>query len=321
WRGKGQFWFTVQDDNDGGIGDRGGEHDGGTDPEDGLPYAHPVIYNATYVGRGVDAGRRALTFRDNAAGEYHNSVFANWGRGIDVENLASGEDSYQRLVDGDLAFAGNCFWNVAAEGETATIEDVFKISMGSGWTTEADSIAALETSSTLFEGLFEINGNEIADPALNYEITEGSNNLNPKPLNDVSGANAPTDPWYTAVEYKGAFDPTEDCTWLQNWTLIDERGFVGCATGVQEVNNIEYAEISLFPNPTSGDFSFTSDLNLQNVRLTVMNMNGQIVLEEANMTVFAGTPVTVNASQLSTGIYVVALNNDTHVRTARLIVQ
>ena len=38
WRGR-QFWCTVQEEGD---GDRGGEHDGGTDP-DGLPYAHPII--------------------------------------------------------------------------------------------------------------------------------------------------------------------------------------------------------------------------------------------------------------------------------------
>ncbi|MEZ4799223.1 MAG: hypothetical protein R2809_05460 [Flavobacteriales bacterium] len=37
WRGYGQFWFTVQDPADLSGGDRGGEHDGGTDPEDGMP--------------------------------------------------------------------------------------------------------------------------------------------------------------------------------------------------------------------------------------------------------------------------------------------
>ena len=33
-----------------------GEHDGGTTPEDGSPYAKPVFYNATYIGRGIAAG-------------------------------------------------------------------------------------------------------------------------------------------------------------------------------------------------------------------------------------------------------------------------
>ncbi|MGB0881419.1 MAG: hypothetical protein ACPGSO_00590, partial [Vicingaceae bacterium] len=42
FRGKGQFWVAIENANS----DRGGEHDGGTSPEDGLPYATPVIYNA-----------------------------------------------------------------------------------------------------------------------------------------------------------------------------------------------------------------------------------------------------------------------------------
>ena len=56
---------------------------------DGMPYAHPIIFNATYIGQGSTAGKRALTLRDNAAGEYHNSIFYGWGKGFDVENLAS----------------------------------------------------------------------------------------------------------------------------------------------------------------------------------------------------------------------------------------
>ena len=54
YRGKGQFWCAIQVPND---GDRLGEHDGGTDPETGQPYAIPNIYNATYIGRGESAGK------------------------------------------------------------------------------------------------------------------------------------------------------------------------------------------------------------------------------------------------------------------------
>ena len=83
FRGYGQFWVAIQDET-GGSGDRLGEHDGGTDPETGEPYAIPNIYNATYIGRGADAGKRVITFRDNAGGKYYNSIFANQKKGIDV---------------------------------------------------------------------------------------------------------------------------------------------------------------------------------------------------------------------------------------------
>jgi len=110
YSGKGQFWFAVQDPNE---GDRIGEHDGGTDPETGTPYAKPVIYNATYIGRGEAAGKRTITFRDNAGGTYANSIFINQQKGIDIELLASGDCSYTRLKNGDLVIKNNVFFNVA----------------------------------------------------------------------------------------------------------------------------------------------------------------------------------------------------------------
>ena len=130
WRGYGQFWCTVQEEGD---GDRGGEHDGGTDPEDGLPYAHPIISNATYIGQGTSAGKRAITLRDNAGGEYHKSIFFNWGKGIDIENLASGEDCYQRFINDEIKFSENIFDQCTNQGINAEAQDIFKVTMGSGW--------------------------------------------------------------------------------------------------------------------------------------------------------------------------------------------
>ena len=117
FRGKGQFWVTVQDEES----DRGGEHDGGTDPETATPYATPVIYNVTYIGNGTS---RAITFRDNAGGEYHNSIFYNFGKGIDIEDLTSGEDSYSRFVNSDLKLKGNIFYEI---GSGTTAYDIFTI--------------------------------------------------------------------------------------------------------------------------------------------------------------------------------------------------
>ena len=102
WRGQlNSNWVSVASSDD---GDRGGEHDGGTSPETAMPYATPSVNYATFVGKG-DA--RALTFRDNAGGSYSNSVFYNYGSGVDVEDLTDGEDSYARLLAGDLNFTNN----------------------------------------------------------------------------------------------------------------------------------------------------------------------------------------------------------------------
>jgi hypothetical protein len=110
YRGKGQFWFAIKDAANGGTS---GEHDGGTTPEDGLPYALPNIYNVTYIGCGVSSANTANTafnIRDNAGGHYKNGIFTDYPRtGITVEDLASGQDSRTRFETGDLTFT-NCMW-------------------------------------------------------------------------------------------------------------------------------------------------------------------------------------------------------------------
>ncbi len=320
WRGKGQFWFTVQDDSGDGTGDRGGEHDGGTDPEDGTPFTTPEIYNATYIGRGIDAGRRALTFRDNAGGKYMNSIFYNWGRGVDIENLADGEDSFARFEAGDLELGGNCFWNVTEEG-AAEAADIFTISMGEGWESEADSLAALASSTDTWVASFEANGNAVEDPILNYEVTEGSEQLNPKPLASDVSATPPSDPWYTAASYKGAFDPSENCTWLHGWSFLDERMFIGCFTGVEDDRAISGDALTVYPNPNNGIFTVELGQATGIANLDVVDLTGRIVANTPLNNLPAGSQVNVDLSGFDKGIYLVQLQNGTSVKTARVIVR
>ena len=145
FRGKGQFWFVIQDDE---TGNRAGEHDGGTTPEDGTPYATPMIYNATYIGSGEfsDNGDNdtVLEIRDNAGGHYINSIFTDFANeGIDVEDSDSGEDSRDRLDAGDLKLANNVWWGFGAGNELSTIAP--------------DDFVAEHLAS---------NGNRVVDPAL-----------------------------------------------------------------------------------------------------------------------------------------------------------
>lgn len=206
FRGNIQFALIYQDIN---AGDRMGEHDGGTTPEDGSPYAHPIFYNATYIGRGIVAGKRSMTFRDNAGGEYHNSIIINQGKGIDVEKLASGEDSYARFVAGELKIANNVFYDVVNGGATSTAIDLFTISFADG-VVDAGETAAFQAS-------FATNNNSVANPGI--ELSP----LNPVPAvaANVSGAATPTDNWFTTTSYQGAFDPAGS-NWATGWTLLFE---------------------------------------------------------------------------------------------------
>ncbi len=116
YRGQNQFVINHQNP-DADAADRGGEHDGGTNPEAATPYATPIFANVTSIG---NSGSRALTFRDNAGGEYHNSIFINYGRGVDIEDLDDqAEDSYKQWQDANLKLQNNVFYNIGA-GETGT---------------------------------------------------------------------------------------------------------------------------------------------------------------------------------------------------------
>ncbi len=195
FRGKGQFWCAIQDPNE---GDRLGEHDGGTDPETGTPYAIPTIYNATYFGRGTGDGKRTITFRDNAGGHYLNSIFTNQDKGIDIENLADAQDSYKQFTDGNLSLESNVFWDIA----DGTAEGIFKVS-GSG-ADPADSTAAVQA----FVAHFEAANNIVVNPGISKD--------NLVPSNPQTDNLAPyTGTWYEVVNYKGAFGAEN---WAAGWT-------------------------------------------------------------------------------------------------------
>lgn len=204
YSGYGQYWLAVQGYN---RGDRIGEHDGGTDPEDGQPYAIPSIYNVTYMGQGTAAGKRLITFRDNAGGNYANSIMMNQAKGIDVELLV-GACSYDRFEAGQLTLQNNIFWEVPQD-------PIFNVEAASDVpenekTTAQSTIAAYFTSA----------GNVVSDPGLEYN--ENFATFNPVPTGNVGGtmSTAP-DAWFQATNYKGAFNPAGP-NWAAGWSLFSK---------------------------------------------------------------------------------------------------
>src|SRR5690606_19325502 len=85
----------------------------------------PVLANVTYIGAGVNAlpsgdGNEALIFRDNTGGEYHNSIFTDFGSeqglAITIEDV-NGEDVFDsrtRLEKGDLVLQNNIWFGFSA---------------------------------------------------------------------------------------------------------------------------------------------------------------------------------------------------------------
>jgi hypothetical protein len=212
YRGKNQFWFSYFDKAD---GNTGGEHDGGITPEDGLPYATPIISNATYVGSGPVQGHvgndMALNFRDNAGGHYINSIFTEFkGFGVQVEDLVSGKDSRERLDSADLTIEHSIFWDFGA-GPFST--NLFPQGFVRDYV------------------MHPANRNAIVNPAFCVPPPPSRDfgpPFDPRPLPGTfaaSGAQVPTDSFFAPVPYLGAFDP-EASNWAKGWTALDFHGYL-----------------------------------------------------------------------------------------------
>lgn len=201
YRGKGQFWAAIQGFD---RGDRLGEHDGGTDPETGEPYAIPEIYNVTYLGRGDGAGKRVITFRDNAGGHYANSIFYGQEKGIDVELLVN-QCSYTQFENGNLTLKNNIFYNVGTPNLNVSAAD------------DVDSTTAANANTAL-EAYYTTAMNTVTDPG--FTITASMFNI--IPTNPVGGDMAPLpgDAFFQNVDYKGAFEPGSN--WAEGWTLASK---------------------------------------------------------------------------------------------------
>ena len=204
WRGRNQFWFSIQS----GDSDRGGEHDGGTDPKDGQPFATPLIFNATFRGPGMATGKRAVSFADNAGGGYHNSIFMDFAFGADVEYLGPGEqDAFHMFEEGYLVFQNNLLFDIGNQ-------PVFALRNVSP---QSDSEPGVAAARLAMESYFAdpANGNSLTDPDLDILYV-------PRPNGPAATgpASEPTDSFFENTGFRGCFAPGET-RWMDGWTRLD----------------------------------------------------------------------------------------------------
>lgn len=202
YHGKGQFWVAVQGF---GMGDKLGEHDGGYNSANNMPFSEPQIFNATYTGLAPGYGKRVLSFRTNAAGHYANSIFYHQAYGIDIE-LENTECSYNRFEAGDLTIDHNIFYSI-------NFYPLIGVMAGEGVSEQE-----ITDANNMLNNYFTEAGNSIVDPGftldgLTFQVI---------PTKDVSenmGA-YPADDWFEAVNYKGAFEPENN--WAAGWSLFSK---------------------------------------------------------------------------------------------------
>ncbi|MEM7384688.1 MAG: hypothetical protein AAF514_07050, partial [Verrucomicrobiota bacterium] len=262
YRGKGQFWFSIQK-NVGNGSNYGGEHDGGDSPDKTLePFARPVVYNATYIGSGVNGGNpqenAAFRLKDNFAGQYHNSIFTDFG---DYAVRIDDPSTEERITTpGDLFFGNNLWYGFGTyDGTTGSL-----LKNGS----EAEAWVVSRN-----------RGNEYANPYLGGISRQPFGGLDPRPLKTgpayTTAGTDGSDSFFTQVDYKGAFSADDD--WMDGWSYLSQRGYLAepaaaAPTEVEVTENI------------SSDTVWTND------KLYVLG-KPVFVTDGATLTIEAGTTI------------------------------
>lgn len=205
YSGMNQFWLAIQDVAE---GDFVIEGDGGTQPETGLPYSIPFLYNGTFIGRGTFISNQTVQLGRNAGGRIANCIFMNQAEGVFIEYKESFTDSYAQFENGNLQIKNNVFWDIAGN----VTDQIFNVY----------STAGVDNSiqNQIFKAYFSQALNVVADPGI--IITDESYMLLPT-MNVFDNLAPYPDPWFSNVNYKGAFGQVN---WLKNWTLLDQSGFI-----------------------------------------------------------------------------------------------
>ncbi len=296
FNGKGQFWFSIQAED---AGNCAGEHDGATKPEDAMPYAKPVIYNATYIGSGTASTNdksMGLHVRDNAGGTYKNSIFTDFGgKGIEIEDLASGEDSRARLEAKDLVFNNNIWYGFKGGNS------LDNMAPGDGQAFVREYFGNAENKNWIENPMLGQIGRDGAE--------QGGTKLDPKP---APGSPALTkevatvgDNFFTQTNFIGAFGPSSDDLWVADWTLLHTAGYVDNIVSVQEDVASGLELLANYPNPFASNTTIKYNVeNASDVNLTVYDATGNKIANLVNQFHNAGVySIDFDGSKLANGVY------------------
>ena len=232
YAGKGQFWFSIQNENVAQVGEsllEGAFHNGRNQFANPT---RPTVYNATIIGANIRPSHRldrnfGLFFRDASSGIYKNCIIAETYNGAAIEYDGGVQDSYAQHIAGNLVLSNNMFWDIASDTKD-TAEELFLVEKTPN-----------QEVSDIFASAFDRGGNTCNSPefrALNPNSRiPGAQALDPRPRLDGKGfadkgrALTPNDGFFdTSVNYKGAFGTD---LWVGGWTALSSYGFLGSNGG------------------------------------------------------------------------------------------
>lgn len=215
WTGKGQYLFALQGCCTGDAHDKAGEWDGAK-PDDAPLWTKPDLANMTLIGPGASStgAQNAIVMRDAFGGSVYNSILADFpGVGIEVEDLPSGLDSYQRLVDGEIELH-NITW--AGFAGASNLDELVKITSDNPTYPNATELKQhLADNANV-----NVGGSVLAS----ISRTPNTGALDPRPTAEFGNTGA-VPSGLESPGYRGAFDPNGPL-WIADWTTFAKFGFL-----------------------------------------------------------------------------------------------
>ena len=306
WAGRAQFVFGIQLEADE-LGNQqyGGEHDG-SESDDLEPQTIHKIYNATYIGAGssneMNNGEEnnGLRIRNDVGIEYSNCIFTEFAnKGVRFQDMS--ETMY---VSDDFQLLNNIWFG-----------------FGDGNEPENFVRAEADQSAVITKLLAE--GNDVVDPMLGGISRTNDGGLDPRPNGGspaLSGAVTPTDDWFEATSYRGAFGPSEN--WASTWTALDQNGHFGELTTLSVKVSDEIPSLNLFPNPVESEFFVDFELAEEtSLTLDVLDMIGRVILSLTSKKTFSDGIIKIHANVdlLSAGIYMLRLQSKESISLIKFI--
>lgn len=255
WNGRGQFIFGAHADSsitptaDNGFESDG--DDGATSPNK----SNPMVYNVTLLGnysvnmQADNTGHAAIEFKDRTDGEVTNSIFANWGRGLNLEQNSGTDNVYGHWTAGTLKAKCNSFLNTRRGSNGAG-------AFGTAPMTITDVATAVTVSDTT---KLNTDGNTHPGSISGFDWTFAFSNATNNTISDkfdaIPTANVatacatPADGWFVAAPYRGAFASNAK-SWMSDWTYMTlvktSNGNVPCPSDLNNdgiTNNVDFLQL------------------------------------------------------------------------------
>jgi hypothetical protein len=308
WDGRGQFWFSLQDE----LSNRAGEWDG-SEAADLQPKASPVISNATFIGGGMvsenDDNNDAMRIRDDGAVHLWNSIVTGFAKRAIVLDNDSEQDSYKRFLQGDITFNNNVFFEF---GAGATFSDIVTTDGG-------DDMLLIDHLND--------NDNVLSNPSISGISRIPDNGLDPRISADGAAFSKGTsigDAWFESTSYIGAFD--SEINWADGWTALAANEFFGDLVSVVDDPTLSHIdeEMQVFPNPILGNVNILFSIdNASIIGVSIFDMMGRVVSNPiAGESFLTGThSIRIDLSQVAPGSYMIALRDNGMIVGRRIVIK